>query len=75
MSDGTQPKYTERSDFALWDRYENVAMHFNDLIIRLRTQALGALAGVVAISGLAVNFAQKAESRSQWVILLGWDAP
>jgi hypothetical protein len=24
----------------LWDKYEQIAMHFNDLLIRLRTQAL-----------------------------------
>lgn len=46
-------------------------MHFNELIIRLRTQALGGLAGVVAISGFAVNFTQKTESPVQWTILFG----
>ena len=70
MSSGND-KYTDTSDFALWDKYESVAMHFNELTIRLRTQALGALTGVVAISGFAVTFAQKAESRAQWVVLFG----
>lgn len=64
-------KYADTSEFALWEKYESVAMHFNELIIRLRTQALGALAGVVALSGLAINFAQKAESKVQWWILFG----
>lgn len=39
----------------VWDKYENIAMHFNDLIIKLRTQAL---AGVAAISTLVTLFAK-----------------
>jgi hypothetical protein len=33
----------------LWEKYEDITMHFNDLIIKLRTQAL---AGVAALSTL-----------------------
>jgi hypothetical protein len=64
-------KYTDTSEFALWDKYESVAMHFNELLIRLRTQALGGLTGIVALSGLAINFAQRPESKAQWEILFG----
>jgi hypothetical protein len=32
-----------------WHKYEEIAMHFNDLLIRFRTQALGGLAAVIAI--------------------------
>lgn len=39
----------------LWEKYEQIAMHFNDLIIRLRTQAL---AGVAALSTLVGLFAK-----------------
>lgn len=39
----------------LWEKYEEVTMHFNDLIIRLRTQAL---AGVAALSALVGIFAK-----------------
>jgi hypothetical protein len=39
----------------LWEKYEDIAMHFNDLIIRLRTQAL---AGVAALSTLVGVFAK-----------------
>ena len=39
----------------LWEKYEEIAMHFNDLIIRLRTQAL---AGVAALSTLVGLFAK-----------------
>lgn len=33
----------------LWAKYEDVAMHFNDLLIRLRTQALAAVAALSAL--------------------------
>lgn len=36
---------------ALWKEYEAVAMHFNELIIKLRTQALGGVAAISAITG------------------------
>src|SRR6266849_2048762 len=36
----------------LWDKYEKIAMHFNDLLIRLRTQALGAAAAISALIGV-----------------------
>jgi hypothetical protein len=39
----------------LWEKYEEITMHFNDLIIRLRTQAL---AGVAALSTLVGIFAK-----------------
>jgi hypothetical protein len=39
----------------LWEKYEEITMHFNDLIIRLRAQAL---AGVAALSTLVGIFAK-----------------
>jgi hypothetical protein len=36
---------------SIWDKYENIAMHFNGLLIHLRTQALGAVATVVTAAG------------------------
>jgi hypothetical protein len=39
----------------LWKEYENVAMHFNELLIRLRTQALGAVATIVTAAGLVIH--------------------
>jgi hypothetical protein len=37
-----------------WNKYEQIAMHFNDLIMRFRTQGLAAL---TAVSALATVFA------------------
>lgn len=36
----------------LWKEYETIAMHFNDLLIKLRTQALGAVAAISTLVGI-----------------------
>jgi hypothetical protein len=41
--------------YEVWEKYETVAIHFNDLLIRLRLQALG---GVAALSTLIGIFAK-----------------
>ena len=48
------------------EKYEEIAMHFNDLLIRLRTQALG---GVAALSTLVGLFAKtSAGVNTSWEI-------
>lgn len=49
---GTEPAPPLPSYFALWSKYEEVTMHFNDLIIRLRFQALAGVAGISALVGV-----------------------
>jgi hypothetical protein len=41
--------------FTLWKEYESIAMHFNDLLIRLRTQTLGGVAAFAAIAAIVVR--------------------
>ena len=41
--------------FSVWKEYESVAMHFNDLLIRLRTQALGGVAALAAVAAVMVR--------------------
>lgn len=36
----------------LWEKYEDIAMHFNDLLIRLRMQALGVVAALSTLIGI-----------------------
>src|SRR3954453_20225100 len=36
----------------LWSKYEDIAMHFNDLLMRLRTQSLAGIAAVSALVGI-----------------------
>jgi hypothetical protein len=48
----------------LWEKYEDVAMHFNDLLIRLRMQALGVVAALSTLVGIFT----KAETSVTWEI-------
>jgi hypothetical protein len=36
----------------VWEKYEEIAMHFNDLIMRLRTQALAAVAAISVLASI-----------------------
>jgi hypothetical protein len=61
----------------LWDKYEQVAMHFNELLIRLRTQALGAVATIVTAAGFLVSRESVAEpwwavSAVSVLLLIAW---
>lgn len=51
----------------LWEKYEDIAMHFNDLIMRLRTQALGAVAALSTLVGLLAK-ADLGASGSTWEV-------
>ncbi|MCF6156540.1 MAG: hypothetical protein E3K36_15150 [Candidatus Brocadia sp.] len=55
--------------FEVWDRYENIAKHFNDLLIKLRTQALGGVAAITSIG--AILSKNGGESGFNWAIMAG----
>jgi hypothetical protein len=42
-------------NIALWAKYEDIAMHFNDLIMRWRLQAMGGLGALITIGGFVVK--------------------
>jgi hypothetical protein len=65
--DGTE--HSGYEIFEVWRAYEDIAMHFNDLLIKLRVQAL---AGVAAISAL-VGFLSKGDTPEdfRWGIVAG----
>ena len=47
-------------------------MHFNDLLMRVRTQALGAVAGILAIAGFLIEPTTSNSKGSSWqLIFLG----
>ncbi|MFY0644227.1 MAG: hypothetical protein JXR19_07155 [Bacteroidia bacterium] len=48
--------------FELWKSYEDVAMHFNELLIRLRVQALAALATISSIILVISEFKDVSQS-------------
>jgi len=50
--------------FRLWSKYEDVAMHFNDLILRLRFQALAGVAGLATLVGVFGRAVENATVRS-----------
>jgi Na+/melibiose symporter-like transporter len=41
--------------FKVWKYYEDVAMHFNDLIIRLRAQSIGGIAALATVLGIVIK--------------------
>ena len=55
---------------AVWSKYEDVAMHFNDLIMRWRLQAIGGLAGLVTLSGFVVGDAATLHTRYRAMLIL-----
>ena len=52
---------------ALWAKYEDITMHFNDLLMKLRSQSL---AGIAAVSTLVGLFTKEGAQSLQ----LGWMA-
>lgn len=54
----------------LWKKYEDVAMHFNDLIMRWRLQAIGGLATLVTVAGFVVGDAASLSVRYRAMFLL-----
>ena len=57
----------EPTVFEIWKSYEQIAMHFNDLIIRMRVQALGGVAAIVAIAGIVLKEPQGVAVR--WTLM------
>lgn len=55
----------------LWKKYEDVAMHFNDLLMRWRLQAIGGLAGLVTLAGFVVGDATTLTVRYRAMFILG----
>lgn len=59
--------FSNKDKLETWEKYEDIAMHFNDLLMRLRTQAL---AGIAAISTLVGIFSKDniLEVQSSWLV-------
>ena len=51
-----------------WEKHEKIAMHFNDLILKLRIQALAALAALITIGGVLLK-AIPSENTIPWGIV------
>ncbi len=68
MTDRDTPS-TKFELFKLWKEYEGVAMHFNELIIKLRSQSLGGVAAVATLVGVVAKNDMTGELR--WSLLTG----
>jgi len=55
---------------SLWAKYEDIAMHFNDLLMKLRTQALAGIAAISTLVGIFTK-ADPASVQSDWLIATG----
>lgn len=51
----------------LWVKYEDIAMHFNDLLMRLRSQSLAGIAALSTIVGVLAN-AKEASLNVSWLV-------
>ena len=51
--------------YQVWQKYEDIAMHFNDLILKVRIQALGGVAAIITVA----SFVFKAKGDIHWGIL------
>jgi hypothetical protein len=52
----------------LWVEYEKIAMHFNDLLMRLRTQSLAGIAAVSTLVGIFSKTENTTGAQFDWLI-------
>ena len=72
MSDGQETRLKQLPSGtydlqSLWEKYEDIAMHFNDLLMRLRTQALAGIAAISTLVGIFTK-ADPTAIQSDWLI-------
>jgi hypothetical protein len=53
--------------FEVWAKYEDIAMHFNDLIIRVRFQALAGVAALAVGSGFILE--RISDEPTRWMLM------
>jgi len=67
----TNRPLTDEQRIQLWMKYEDTAMHFNDLIMRLRLQALSGIAVIFALASMATTFASGPITSEQMDMIFG----
>lgn len=67
--DKTDKSAVEFDRFQVWNEYEKIAMHFNDLIIRLRSQSLGGVAAFATLAGVVAR--TNATTEFRWGLFAG----
>src|SRR5688572_11459582 len=66
----SRPALPDAAVVQLWMKYEDIAMHFNDLIMRWRIQAIGGLATLVTVAGFVVGDAASLAVRYRAMLIL-----
>lgn len=56
--------------FRLWAKYEEIAMHFNDLLMRWRLQAIGGMVTLVMVAGTVIKDVEDPQKRYSAMLLL-----
>lgn len=64
--DSSEPSFDR---LKVWKEYEQVAMHFNDLLMRLRTQSLAAIGAVATLAGIVLT--SEGSVGLRWATLAG----
>ncbi len=62
----------QEQQIVVWRHYEDVAMHFNGLLMHLRSQALGAVSVIITGAGLFVGHTQAATQTGGSGSLVSW---
>jgi hypothetical protein len=60
----------EELQLQAWEKHQDVAMHFNELIMRWRLQAIGGLAGFVTLAGFVVGDTTSLHVRYRAMLIL-----
>lgn len=63
LDNGQQSNATKFEVAELWGKYEDIAMHFNDLILKIRVQALAAVAAISTVVGF---FNRNGDNEFSW---------
>ena len=72
MDEVTKAERDEDRRFLMWKEQESIAMHFNDLIMRLRSIAITALTTLVGIALAVIKFAKLADGAAVVVYCVPW---
>jgi hypothetical protein len=51
----------------LWEKYEDIAMHFNDLLMRLRSQSIAGIAALSTVVGVLTK-GDVTDERVSWLV-------
>jgi len=63
----TSLRHPSFSILEVWKEYEKIAVHFNELIIRLRSQSLGVVAALATLVGVILH--ETGQGTARWNVM------